>query len=144
MNKGKEPILRIPETIREDTLSYRSKIKEFLDESHEFEKIGDYNALTLYKYLRNEKGLMFEVLGNNPPRINYVKISPTKYRITVNEAKEPYELIFKTVFHNNWQARSDNMLFSKNDTAYSYANSWKINKTGSYFVDVIFKVWPWE
>jgi len=31
MIKPKEPILRIPETVKEDTLSYRSKVKEFLD-----------------------------------------------------------------------------------------------------------------
>jgi sulfite reductase (ferredoxin) len=31
MIKPKEPILHIPETVKEDTLSYRSKVKEFLD-----------------------------------------------------------------------------------------------------------------
>jgi sulfite reductase (ferredoxin) len=31
MNRGTEPILRIPETVKEDTLSYRSKVREFLD-----------------------------------------------------------------------------------------------------------------
>jgi sulfite reductase (ferredoxin) len=31
MTKPKGPILRIPETVKEDTLSYRSKVKEFLD-----------------------------------------------------------------------------------------------------------------
>ena len=31
MSSQTEPILRIPETVKEDTLSYRSKVKEFLD-----------------------------------------------------------------------------------------------------------------
>jgi sulfite reductase (ferredoxin) len=31
MTKHTEPILRIPETVKEDTLSYRGKVKEFLD-----------------------------------------------------------------------------------------------------------------
>jgi sulfite reductase (ferredoxin) len=31
MIKPKEPILHIPETVKEDTLAYRSKVKEFLD-----------------------------------------------------------------------------------------------------------------
>ena len=31
MIKPKEPILRIPESVKEDTLRYRSKVKEFLD-----------------------------------------------------------------------------------------------------------------
>ncbi len=31
MIKPKEPILRIPETVKEDTLAYRSKVKEFLN-----------------------------------------------------------------------------------------------------------------
>ncbi|MHC4075325.1 MAG: sulfurtransferase TusA family protein [Planctomycetota bacterium] len=31
MNRATEPILRIPETVKEDTLSYRSKVREFLD-----------------------------------------------------------------------------------------------------------------
>jgi sulfite reductase (ferredoxin) len=32
MIKPKEPILRIPETVREDTLNYRSQVKKFLDD----------------------------------------------------------------------------------------------------------------
>jgi sulfite reductase (ferredoxin) len=31
MNKATEPILRIPETVKEDTLNYRSKVREFLN-----------------------------------------------------------------------------------------------------------------
>jgi len=31
MNKIKEPILRIPETVKEDTFTYRSRVKKFLD-----------------------------------------------------------------------------------------------------------------
>jgi len=36
------------------------------------------------------------------PRITFVKINPTKYRIKVEGAKQPYTLVFSESFHRGW------------------------------------------
>jgi hypothetical protein len=38
------------------------------------------------------------------PKITFVKINPTKYRIKVEEAKEPYTLVFSESYHDGWKA----------------------------------------
>jgi len=38
------------------------------------------------------------------PMITFLKINPTKYRIKVEGAKEPYTLIFSESFHKGWKA----------------------------------------
>ncbi len=38
------------------------------------------------------------------PRITFTKINPTKYRVRVEGAKEPYTLIFSESFHRGWRA----------------------------------------
>jgi len=37
------------------------------------------------------------------PRITFIKINPTKYKIKVENAKEPYILVFLESFHKNWK-----------------------------------------
>ena len=38
------------------------------------------------------------------PKITFVKINPTKYRVLVEGAKEPYTLVFSESFHEGWKA----------------------------------------
>ena len=38
------------------------------------------------------------------PNITFIKINPTKYRIKVEGAKEPYTLVFSESFHQGWKA----------------------------------------
>jgi len=37
------------------------------------------------------------------PKITFVKINPTKYRVKVEGAKEPYTLVFSESFHEGWK-----------------------------------------
>ena len=38
------------------------------------------------------------------PKITFIKINPTKYRVKVEEVVEPYTLIFSESFHEGWKA----------------------------------------
>ena len=38
------------------------------------------------------------------PKITFVKINPTKYKVKVEGAKEPYNLVFSESFHQGWKA----------------------------------------
>lgn len=40
----------------------------------------------------------------NIPKITFIKINPTKYKVKVEEAKEPYTLVFSESFHQGWKA----------------------------------------
>ena len=37
------------------------------------------------------------------PQITFTKINPTKYKVTVNNAKDPYALVFSEAFNSNWK-----------------------------------------
>lgn len=38
------------------------------------------------------------------PRITFVRVNPTKYKLKVEGAKEPYTLVFSESFHEGWKA----------------------------------------
>jgi len=38
------------------------------------------------------------------PSITFVKVNPTKYRVKIEGAKEPYALVFSESFHKGWEA----------------------------------------
>ncbi len=46
------------------------------------------------------------------PKISFIKINPTKYRVKVEKAGEPYTLVFSESFHKEWKAYIDK---SQND-----------------------------
>jgi hypothetical protein len=41
--------------------------------------------------------------GGQIPKIAFVKVNPTKYKVKVEGAKEPYTLIFSENFHKGWR-----------------------------------------
>ena len=45
--------------------------------------------------------------GRITPRITFVKINPTKYRVKVEGAKEPHTLVFSESFHPGWRLYAD-------------------------------------
>ena len=51
------------------------------------------------------------------PKITFVKINPTKYRIKVEGAKEPYTLVFSESFHEGWRLYADNADKENTDNA---------------------------
>lgn len=53
--------------------------------------------------------------SKNRPRISFVKVNSTKYKIKVEGAVEPYDLVFSESFHQGWKvyfAKRDNPQFS--------------------------------
>lgn len=52
------------------------------------------------------------------PKITFVKVNPTKYRIKVRGAKEPYTLVFSESFHEGWRAYISNQQPATSDQHY--------------------------
>lgn len=78
-------------------------------------------------------------MNREPSSISFVKINPTKYRVTVEGAKDPYALVFLESFSKNWKLfppdEDSNMFdtWGKSSIAqenhfktFEYANAWYI------------------
>lgn len=49
------------------------------------------------------------------PKITFIKINPTKYKIKVEGAKEAYDLVFSESFHQGWKAYIDDQRLASSD-----------------------------
>ncbi len=45
-----------------------------------------------------------EITSSNIPSITFQQINPTKYKVFINNAKEPYLLVFSDAFNSSWEA----------------------------------------
>lgn len=92
---------------------------------------------------------------SNSPQIVFRKINPTKYQIRVQNATQPYFLIFNERYNLNWkvyinkEGKTINWIetfFQKplseeaHFIANSYANGWQINEKGTYEITLYY--WP--
>ncbi len=77
---------------------------------------------------------------NTLPEINFTKINPTRYSVKVQNAQEPFVLVFSEAFHPLWTATSNGQKISneKHQIANGYANSWEINQKGDYLITISF------
>jgi len=64
----------------------------------------------------------------NLPQITFTKINPTKYQVLINQAKEPYYLIFSETYRSEWQLSQNNKPIASNThkLVNGFANSWYI------------------
>lgn len=67
----------------------------------------DFKNLRIYKIIQPEVALYINKERNKAktemPKITFIKINPTKYKIRVEGAKEPYTLVFSESFHRGWK-----------------------------------------
>ena len=77
-----------------------------------------------------------------PPTITFQEINPTKYEVEVENATQPFFLVFSESYDKGWVASIDGQQIPDqyHFTANGYANGWYINKTGTYTITLEF--WP--
>lgn len=67
------------------------------------------------------------------PQISYTKYNPSKYKIFIKGAKDPFILVLSELFNSKWEAKfSDGSIAEKHFLANFYANGWLINKSGDF------------
>jgi hypothetical protein len=68
------------------------------------------------------------------PQINFTKINPTKYYVGIKNARNPFFLVFSESYHPQWRAYigKKRLLDKQHFLINDYANSWYIDKLGSY------------
>ncbi|MCH7641551.1 DUF3367 domain-containing protein [Patescibacteria group bacterium] len=117
-------------------------VEKILDETKEVELIKKFGKLSIYS-LSNYDGIV-TTNNNCVGELRYSRIKPTKYRVAIDKAVCPFELILKASFDSKWTARIGNVVIPEHIVALDYANGWKVDRNGSYQVDLVFKSWPWE
>ena len=120
--------------------SSSAEVVETLSKNPQIKLLEKFGDLDIYEF-KSENLDLFKTDG---PEIEYTKLSPTKYDIKINDAKKPYKLIFKETFDKNWIARIDGKVQENHFLIFDYANAWDIDRNGSYNIQVVFKVWPWD
>lgn len=103
--------------------------------------ITSQDKLSLFTFEGSRSGY---IIADNPNiQLDYKKISTTKYVVNVKDSSGDFILIFKETYSDGWIASSGQTFF-KHIKVLDFANGWKINKTGDFQIQVVFKVWPWE
>lgn len=61
-----------------------------------------YQPILMLRLNRNDNDEALIV--QSMPKITFVRVNPTKYKVKVENAKEPYTLVFSESFHEEWKA----------------------------------------
>jgi len=67
------------------------------------------------------------------PGITFIKINPTKYRVKIEGAKEPYTLVFSESFHQGWKAYISNQGVVSSNQGSVNSNQQYGEEVASYF-----------
>ena len=80
--------------------------------------------------------------NNGHALITFQRINPTKYKVKIENATQPFFLVFSESYHKDWTVYIDGQQVPSeyHFMANGYANAWYINKTGTYTVTLEF--WP--
>lgn len=75
------------------------------------------------------------------PTLTYTKISPTKYRIQIKGSRDPFILVFSSVFNSGWEITySDGSKVSEHFLANSFANGWLVDRVGDQTLTLNFSL----
>ncbi|OGM60246.1 hypothetical protein A2955_01015 [Candidatus Woesebacteria bacterium RIFCSPLOWO2_01_FULL_37_19] len=105
--------------------------------------LGNFGNLRLYKRV-NFNGSLISLEGDNLPIYSYKNIGVNKFEVNVMDAKEPFILVLKNNYNDQWASKIDEQILKDHFLIYNYANAWKVNKKGDYTIKLVFRVWPWE
>lgn len=116
------------------TLSYE-QTKQYIEKQENITKVAAFGQLEIYK-VDIPKNIQF--IYSPSAEIKYKKIKPYYYQIEANNVSSPYDLYFLKLFNKNWQLTIDGQPIADHNKVFSYANVWRIEKTGSYKADLRF------
>lgn len=69
------------------------------------------------------------------PVVTYKKVDPTHFQVQITNALNPFILVFNEAYNSSWYLNGyDSGHFVVN----GYANAWKVSKTGTYTLDLVY------
>jgi len=100
-----------------------------------------FDQMIFYSLNENENGSVLQnLLGSSfySPTINYEEINPTAYKVHI-KTEQPFFLVFSETYNPLWRAKFDDGQEIQPVIAYSIVNSFYINRTGEFDIQVYFK-----
>ena len=121
-----------------------AQVKKSLDENKKIKFLKSFGELDIYEYHTDKKISLFSTIGNKSPNVKYERLSSRHYILNIGSAFAPFLLVFKETYNPFWVAKIDGKEVKNHKMIYDYANSWEVEKQGTYDIEVFFKVWPWD
>ncbi|MEK7616872.1 MAG: alpha-(1-_3)-arabinofuranosyltransferase family protein [Patescibacteria group bacterium] len=110
-------------------------VEKYLETQKNIKKINSFGKLDIYKV---EISSDIHLIYSPQAKVQYTRINPTLYIADI-ASEEPFDLYFLENFDPNWQVNIDGLEIKEHNKLFSYANSWKINKIGNFFVEIKYK-----
>lgn len=86
---------------------------------------------------------LLSIKENSLPKINYQKINPAFYKVTVENANSPFILVFSDTYNYNWEAFIKNQKIDEHFRVNTYANGWNVNNLGDFEIEIKFRPQSW-
>lgn len=109
---------------------------EFLAVQKNIKKVKSFGLLDIY-----EVDLPDEIAHVYSPnvKISYERVNPTLYKFYVQNTKMLIDIHFLERYDPGWEMTIDNKKIDTHSTIFSYANSWSVDRIGSYNGYIKFK-----
>ncbi|MDO8639222.1 MAG: alpha-(1-_3)-arabinofuranosyltransferase family protein [Candidatus Daviesbacteria bacterium] len=110
--------------------------REYLKKQENIKFVKKFGELEIYEV---EQSKNLSLIYSPDTEIEVSKKNQTFYNIYVKNAKGEINLYFLQNFNPGWELLLGNQLVTEHEKVFSYANSWKINKSGNYTLTLSFK-----
>jgi hypothetical protein len=102
---------------------------QYLAKERNIEKVKTFGLLDIYEIKLPEE---IDHIYSPDTKVSYEKINPTLYKFNVKNVKKPFGLFFLERYDPEWKLTVDNRTIQTHSTVFSYANTWRIDKEGTY------------
>lgn len=99
-------------------------------------KVQTFGELDIYEVGNPQKR---SIIFSPDQNLTFAKINPTHYEVNIVNAGKSFELYFLELFDEGWEAYVNGVKLVGHGKAYSYANSWRVDKAGSYTIVIKYK-----
>ena len=115
----------------------RNSYIQILDRVGYLQKMNTYKNLTVYKVASPSP--LFRVIGNG--EVGWIRLSPTKYFISVNNADQNSRIVFGQNYDSGWEIRWSNKAVVS--TNYQGFNSFSVKRKGDFGLIVEYAPQKW-
>lgn len=109
--------------------------KKYLESQSNITRVKKFEKLEIYRVDMPDN---IDLIYSPNLKVEYEKINTSNYLVDIRDAKEEIDIYFLQQFHPGWKAFINGEEIEKQSEVLSYANKWRINKSGNYQVIIKF------
>lgn len=122
--------------VKYNNSSSSATFENVLKNEEKIKKVINFDKLDIYQ--TKIPSYITEIFAEKV-NLTFTKINPTLYQIKVTDAKAPYNIVFMQQFDKNWELSINNETLSSHEQSLGYANTWRVDKNGSYSLQIRFR-----